>query len=242
MNLQTDWFTSWFNTPYYHTLYKDRNDVEARIFMQNITQLLKLDEKASIADIPCGKGRHAVFLNTLGYTVTGGDLSKNSIEAAKQFENETLNFEVWDMRKAFRKKYDAVFNLFTSFGYFDSDEEDIAVLKNFKNGLKPNGVVVIDFLNVTFVKENLVTSEVKTIDNIDFNITREIKNGFIVKEISFFADDEHHCYVEKVKYLDIEKFKIYFETAGLKIQHIFGDYQLNTFNEHNSKRLIFVVS
>ena len=58
-----DWFTDWFNTPYYHILYKDRNDVEAQQFIINITQFLPLSDNALLLDLPCGKGRHSVFLN-----------------------------------------------------------------------------------------------------------------------------------------------------------------------------------
>ena len=140
-----DWFKDWFNTPYYHILYKDRNGDDAQFFMRNITSFLQLPKTTHILDLPCGKGRHAVFLNSLGYTVTGGDLSENSIKAAQQFTNNTLSFKVHDMRKAFNNKYDAVFNLFTSFGYFEDDSEDIGILKNIKNGLTKDGVFVFDF-------------------------------------------------------------------------------------------------
>ncbi|WP_075340842.1 SAM-dependent methyltransferase [Tenacibaculum agarivorans] len=235
-----DWFTSWFDTSYYHTLYKHRNDTDAQLFMQNITSFLQLPKSAHIADLPCGKGRHSIYLNSLGYKVTGGDLSKNSIDFAKQFENDSLQFEVWDMRKQLQHKYDAIFNLFTSFGYFDDDTEDLLVLKAMKSGLKENAVLVLDFLNVIKTEANLVQQEVKTIDGIEFHIKREIKDGFILKHIDFFADDTQHSYTEKVKFLSIEKMKSYFEQVGLKITHTFGDYELNPFEEQSSDRLILV--
>ncbi len=236
----TDWFTSWFDTSYYHTLYKHRNDADAQFFMRNITSFLKLPKSSHIVDLPCGKGRHAVYLNSLGYKVTGGDLSNNSIEYAKQFENESLAFEVWDMREPIVNKYDAVFNLFTSFGYFDDDNEDIAILKSVKNGLKENGVFVLDFLNVEKVKNSLVKDEVKTIDGIEFNIKREIKNEFILKHISFIADEKQHSYSEQVKFLTLDKMETYFEKANLKIKHVFGDYSLNSFDKNTSDRLILI--
>lgn len=235
-----DWFTSWFDTQYYHILYKHRDDNDAQLFMQNITNYLELPKNAHIADLPCGKGRHSIYLNSLGYRVTGGDLSKNSIEHAKQFENETLHFEVWDMRKSLENKYDAVFNLFTSFGYFEDDAEDLKVLKGMKSGLKESGVIVLDFLNVQRTKNNLVEKETKEIDGIIFNIQREIKDGFILKHISFFADGEEHSYTEKVKFLDLKKMQEYFNSAGLTIINTFGDYNLNEFNEENSSRLILI--
>ncbi len=235
-----DWFTSWFDTSYYHTLYKHRDHDDAQLFMQNITKYLELPIDAHIADLPCGKGRHSIYLNSLGYQVTGGDLSKNSIDHAKQFENDRLHFEVWDMRKYLENKYDAVFNLFTSFGYFDDDAEDLKVLKGMKGGLKESGVLVLDFLNVQKIKNNLVQKETKQIDGITFNIEREIKDGFILKHISFYADERDHSYTEKVKFLDLEKMKQYFKDAGLTIINTFGDYNLNEFDQENSSRLILI--
>jgi SAM-dependent methyltransferase len=235
-----DWFTDWFNTKYYHILYKERNDSEAQLFMRNITALLGVDKTSHILDLPCGKGRHAVFLNSLGYKVTGADLSENSIIAAKEFENSTLNFEVHDMRVPFKTKFDAIFNLFTSFGYFEDDKEDLLILQNIKNGLTANGYFVFDFLNANLVKENLVEEETKIVDAITFNIKREITNGFIVKHISFFADGENHAYTERVKYLDLPKMTSYIEKVGFKIERTFGDYNLNNFDAKNSNRLIVV--
>lgn len=235
-----DWFTDWFNTPYYHTLYKHRNDIDAQLFMKNITAFLSLPKTTHILDLPCGKGRHSVFLNSLGYKVTGGDLAENSIKFAQQFENESLQFRVHDMRKPFNNKYDAVFNLFTSFGYFEDDNEDLLILENIKKGLKENGLFVFDFLNAIKVKKTLVKEEVKKVEDITFYIKREIKDGFILKKISFFADGKNHSYTERVKFLDISKMKDYFNKVGFTITEIFGDYKLNKFDSENSDRLIFV--
>jgi SAM-dependent methyltransferase len=236
----TDWFTDWFNTKYYHILYKERNDFEAQLFMKNITKLLGLDTTSHIFDLPCGKGRHAVFLNSLGYKVTGADLAENSIVSAKEYENDSLDFEVHDMRTPFNTKYDAIFNLFTSFGYFEDDKDDLLILQNIKNGLTPNGFFVFDFLNAALVKENLVAEETKVVDAITFNIKREFKNGFIVKHISFFADSKNHTYTERVKYLDLVKMTAYLEKVGFKIEQTFGDYLLNSFDAKHSNRLIIV--
>lgn len=235
-----DWFTKWFNTPYYHILYKDRNDADAQLFMKNITTFLALPKTTHILDLPCGKGRHSVFLNSLGYRVTGGDLAENSIKIAKKFENDTLKFKVHDMRQAFNNQYDAVFNLFTSFGYFEDDQEDLLILKNIKEGLKNDGYFVFDFLNAHKVKLNLVTQETKIVDQITFNIKREIKDGFIIKKISFFADNEEHSFIERVKYLDLKKMTSYLQKVGFTITNIFGNYRLENYNAQTSDRLILV--
>ena len=239
---KSDWFTDWFNTSYYHTLYKDRNDKDAQLFMRNIINFLKIPSSSHLLDLPCGKGRHSIYLNSLGYKVTGADLSVNSIQAAKKHENNTLDFKLKDMRKPFNIKYDAVFNLFTSFGYFENDMDDILVLKNIHKGLHKNGLLVLDFLNVVNVEKKLVKKEVKIVDEITFNLQREIKDGFILKHITFTDKGVNHSFSERVKYLTLKKFESYFFEAGLKINHIFGDYHLAKFNLETSERLIFVVS
>ena len=131
-----DWFTSWFDTPYYHILYKERGFDEAHNFMENLTSYLNIPEEAKILDLACGKGRYSVYLNSIGYDVTGLDLSPHSIEHAKQFENETLHFDVHDMSQPYSQQFDAVFNLFTSFGYFENEEDNLNTIKAIKANLK----------------------------------------------------------------------------------------------------------
>lgn len=235
-----EWFTDWFNTPYYHILYKDRNDADAQLFMKNITTFLALPNDTHILDLPCGKGRHSVYLNLLGYTVTGYDLASQSIAGAKVFENDTLHFKVHDMRKSLHNSYGAIFNLFTSFGYFKEDEEDLLILKNIKKGLDKGGYFVFDFLNVDLIKLNLVAAETKTIDGITFEITRKIEDNFIIKTIKFFADNKYKKYTERVKYLDETKLKSYFSKVGFTIENTFGDYHLNSFENKTSNRLILI--
>ena len=99
LHKENDWFVSWFDSPYYHVLYKNRDDSEAQQFMTRLTDYINLESGDTILDVACGKGRHATFLASLGFQVTGMDLSNNSIEFASQFENENLQFLTHDMRK-----------------------------------------------------------------------------------------------------------------------------------------------
>lgn len=235
-----EWFQNWFDTKYYHILYQDRNDEEAQLFMRNLTRFLNVTKNQKILDLPCGKGRHSIFLNSLGYDVIGADLSKNSIQYAKQFENETLKFQVHDMRNPFKTKFDAILNLFTSFGYFN-DATNIEVLKNLKNGLKKNGVIVIDFMNVEYAAKTLIKEESIVKNDIEFNITKSIENNYIKKDIRFIAADKQHHYTEYVRFLTLNKLQEYATLAGLKLKHIFGDYNLNQFNIDTSIRLILIL-
>ena len=236
-----DWFVSWFDTDYYHILYKHRNYSEGQEFMKNIVAFLNIKKEGLLLDLACGKGRHSIYLNSLGYDVIGADLSKNSIQRAKQYENDRLKFVEHDMRKPFKTKFNAILNLFTSFGFFENDNEDIAILKNIKNGLKSDGVAVIDFMNAKKVISNLVREETQTIDGITFHISRYVEKGFIVKKIEFTIDDKENIYYEKVKNLDLNKIKSYIDTVGFTIIHTFGNYQLEKFDEEAADRLILVL-
>ncbi len=235
-----NWFASWFDTPYYHILYHDRDHKEAASFMKRLTSFLKLKPNDTILDLACGKGRHAITLNQLGFDVTGIDLSPASILYAKDFENEKLHFEVHDMCRPYRKDFDAVFNLFTSFGYFEKEEDNFRTIAAIKANLKPEGVAVIDFMNVDYVIKNLHPNEVKIVDKIEFHIHRYIKDGFIYKDIVFKDVDEEFKFTEKVKTLRLADFKGYFEKAGLRLTHCFGNYNLEDFDPKTSDRLILI--
>jgi SAM-dependent methyltransferase len=235
-----NWFTSWFDTPYYHILYKDRNYREAQIFMDNLTHYLNLPEKAKVLDLACGKGRHSIYLNQLGFNVLGADLSENSIAEASKNSNETLHFKVHDMREPFEEKFDAIFNLFTSFGYFESDEDNLTTLKAIKDSLSEYGFAVIDFMNVNQVIETLVPEEVKTVDGIDFKIKRYVADGHIIKEIDFEDQGRQFHFTEKVKALTLKDFEDLMAEAGIFLLDIFGDYKLKKFHKTESERLIMI--
>jgi len=237
---KTNWFASWFDTPYYHILYKDRDYEEAQLFMDNLTNYLNLPEDAKILDLACGKGRHSIYLNKLGYDVTGADLSENSIAEASKHSNDTLHFTVHDMREPFEDKFDAIFNLFTSFGYFEKDSDNLKTLKAISESLTEYGFGVIDFMNAHHVIKNLVPEETKTVDGIDFYIKRYYKDGHIFKEIDFEADGEKYHFTERVQALTLEDFEQLMEEAGIHLLDIFGDYRLRKFFKNESERLIMI--
>ena len=235
-----NWFASWFDTPYYHILYKDRDYEEAQLFMDNITQYLNLPEDAKILDLACGKGRHSIYLNKLGYNVTGADLSENSIAEASKYSNEKLHFTVHDMREPFDEKFDAIFNLFTSFGYFESDDDNLITLKAIHESLSDFGFAVIYFMNVYKVINDLVPHEVKTVEGIDFHIKRYVEDNHIIKEIDFEDKGKQFHYTEKVKALTLEDFEAMMEEAGIYLLDVFGDYKLHKFYKNESDRLIMI--
>lgn len=237
-----DWFKDWFNTPYYHILYKSRDTQEAAAFIDNLIEYLTPPTDSKFLDVACGKGRHSINLNSKGYDVTGMDISPQSIAEANTRQNPTLRFFVADMRKPFAdNEYDIALNLFTSFGYFEDRNDNVLALQNILKALKPNGIFVLDYFNAEKILSCLVPQDTKVEEGIEFNISKQVVDGRIVKTISFEAGGRHHTYTEKVEAKTKADFEKLFDKAGFIVTALFGDYQLRPFDAIQSDRLIFVL-
>ena len=241
MKNKKEWFKEWFNSPYYHLLYKNRNLKEADLFIKNLSDFLQIKQNANILDLACGNGRHSIILNRLGFKVTGVDLSNNSISIAKQHENKNLQFHVHDMRNKFGlETYDYIFNLFTSFGYFNSMNENVKMLNSINKMLKPKGILIIDFLNAQKILNELKSHEIKTIKNTQFKINRYIENKKVYKKISIKdPTGKNHEFTERVQLFNLDDFNSLLH-PNFKIINTFGDFYLNKFDCKISDRLIIV--
>ena len=229
----------WFDSDYYHTLYKHRDYSEARNFIDNIVEYLDLKKGSKILDLACGIGRHSIYLDKIGFKVVGTDKSPNNIKKAKASQNQSLNFLQMEMIDNTNHKYDGIFNLFTSFGYVNHDY-NLKTVKNIERQLKDNGTVVVDFMNTLFVKNNLVIEETKVINDLSFKIKRRSDGKFIYKEIKF-NNEKDYFFHEKVMDLSLNDFESYLNRYNLRIIMTFGDYNLNDFDIKNSERLIMVI-
>ena len=235
------WFATWFDSPYYHLLYKNRDEKEAQVFIDNLIEKLQLKKGSKLIDIACGKGRHATYFNKKGMNVVGVDLSPNSIASAKQNENNNLQFSVHDMREVYKENhFDIVTNLFTSFGYFENKDDEQKAINAMAKNLKSDGILIIDFMNIKKIIANLISSEKKTIDSITFNIKRSMQNNHIIKDIEIIDDNETQHFQEKVKAITLADFSAFVSNVGLNIIDIFGNYKLDDFDATISDRLILI--
>lgn len=238
MNEQ-EWFASWFDSPFYPILYQHRDYREAEGFISKLLQFLRPGPKTHFLDLACGRGRHSVFIHKHGHQVTGVDLSPDSIADASLNQKPGLDFRVHDMRKPFPATYNYILNLFTSFGYFNDQDDNLKVLQHVKKALEPNGVFVLDFMNVEKVIPELVLSEEKELNGIHFNIRRSVQKGYIVKDIHIDNKKDTFHFQERVQALDQNAFESFFKTVGLEVIEIWGDYSGNNFSAERSPRLIY---
>jgi cyclopropane fatty-acyl-phospholipid synthase-like methyltransferase len=236
-----EWYVNWFDSPYYHLLYNNRNLHEANAFIDNLCEKLELKPHARLWDNACGRGRHAIALNNKGFDVVGTDLSRNSINAASKAGNEHLDFFVHDMREAFRINYfDAAFNLFTSIGYFRNFNDNFLVFNSVAKSLKPRGVFVIDFLNAYRVETSNYPDLIEKREAVNFHIRKKITNDAIIKRIDFESEGRDYYFEESVSLLKKQDFENFANAAGMRLEATYGDYQLDVFNESNSERLILI--
>jgi SAM-dependent methyltransferase len=241
-NEKREWFKDWFNSPYYHLLYKNRDEQEAKNFIDRLLLEIKPQNGATVLDLACGKGRYSRYLAEKGLTVTGLDIAEQSIRYAQRYENEHLSFFQHDMRLPYRINYfDYIFNFFTSFGYFETEKDHLKTIVNIAKGLRPDGKFVLDFFNSNKVIRNLRHKEAKEVEGVVFHILRKVdEQGYIVKNIQFEDKGHHFDFTERVRAFTLDDFNALFGMAGLKIARTFGSYNLDEFDESASDRLILV--
>ena len=147
----TEWFQSFFGEDYFE-IYRDAFPPERTAEeVDAIVSLLGLAPGARILDLACGHGRHAIPLANRGFEVVGFDLSEVFLAQARsdaEAQRAELRWVQGDMRElAFEGEFDAVINVFTSFGYFDDPQDDVRVLERVCAVLKPGGCFLLETLH-----------------------------------------------------------------------------------------------
>lgn len=145
----SDWFESEsFWTTYAPIMYDDNLWEEAPTVADYIVKIAKLNKNAKVLDAACGVGRISVELAAIGMDVTGVDITKTVLETARESakdEGVNINFIQQDLRTFCKKNYfDCAVNLFTSFGYCNTVEEDMLILKNIAASLKKDGMFIME--------------------------------------------------------------------------------------------------
>jgi SAM-dependent methyltransferase len=161
-----NWWKKVFDKDYLKTyvdiITPERTKQEINFILKFIKTKFK-NKKIKILDLACGYGRHAIPLAQEGHFVIGVDYSsyflKLAKREAKKLKLKNIKFIKKDMRKIdFGGKFDLIINMFTSFGYFENEDDNILVLKNVYQALKKNGYFILDLDNYhrrikKFIKE-----------------------------------------------------------------------------------------
>ena len=240
----SEWFKEWFNSEEYLEVYKHRNSSDAEKLLRLIFDNINLPKDSEILDAACGAGRHSILLSEKGFNVTGFDLSDTLLKIAEKSAEEKkvqIDFQKADIRNfSTDKKFSMIVNLFTSFGYFDSDEENFQFYKNIFPSLNKDGYLVFDYFNSKYLIKNLVPENSKLVGDLTIFENRSIKNERVVKNIRIVKNGFEKEFSESVKLYEKEKIIRKFEEIGYKIVNIFGNFNGDAFNEDVSERLIII--
>jgi ubiquinone/menaquinone biosynthesis C-methylase UbiE len=238
--------TAWYEQSFgedYLVVYKHRDFQGAMNEVQKMMRWLDLQPGAEIFDLCCGMGRHSLTLAEYGFKVTGMDLSEVLLNEAHRMDTEgKVTWLRGDMRQIpLEQSFDAVVNLFTSFGYFTEEAENEKVIHEINRLLKINGKFIIDFLNPLYVADNLVPQSSRKEGKLEIAERRSIEEGYVRKRIIIREDGQkERSYLEQVRLYKLEDFKRMLLSAGLEIERVFGNYDGSPYDEHSSPRLIIV--
>jgi len=242
--MKSEWFKDWFNTQEYLNVYQHRNENDAEEHIKLILENVDIPSCAKILDMACGSGRHALILARKDYNVTAIDLSENLISIAeKSAHNEKLriNFVQSDIRKyETNDKFDLIINLFTSFGYFESDEENFAVLQKAYHLLDEHGFFVLDFFNSEFLRQNLVEFSEENLGGAEIHQYRKIKDNRVTKKIVITKEGNLNTYEESVRMFTKDELVNAIQNIGFDIYKTFGDFLGNKFEQFTTPRLIMI--
>ncbi len=240
----SEWFKDWFASEEYLQVYLHRDNDEAEQLISFLLNEISIPQNSFVLDAACGAGRHSKIFSDRNYKVFGFDLSKTLLKLANEFLNGNVtnsHFICADLRNVcYRQKFDLVVNLFTSFGYFNSDSENLSFIVSAFDLLKSNGYYIFDYLNSNFIVNNLVKFSKKVVGKKEIFEERKIVNGRVEKIITITNGLTIKKYKESVKLYSYRDIESMFTNIGFKIVKSFGDYQGNMFNESTSPRMLII--
>jgi SAM-dependent methyltransferase len=208
---------------------------------------LGMEKGIFILDCPCGHGRHSVELAKRGYSVLGQDLNGYFLDKAREDADKlgvAVRFRKGDMRDLpFEAEFDIVLNLFTAFGYFDTEEEDQEFLNAVAKSLKPKGKFFMDFINRDRLLSEWRSTNWQKLSNglvvcqerrLDFTSSREY-----CKSIHLYPDGKRKEIEHCLRLYTLRELILMCKRAGLETNETFGDFEGNPASVQ-SKRVILI--
>ena len=217
-----EWFEEWFGEEYLQ-LYPHRDQAEADRAVALVARTTGLRPGWRVLDVGCGAGRHARAFRAAGARCVGLDLSRTLLRIAREVTDAPLVRA--DMRELPIRpgSMDLTVSLFTSFGYFEHDEEHAGALREMVGTLRAGGWFVIDFLNPSAVRAQLVPRERVSLPAGEVDVTRSVSpDGRYVCKTIVTADGRK--FVERVRLFEPAEITAMLGEAGIEVRHRFGDY------------------
>lgn len=223
------WYATYFGEDYLR-IYDFLTPALTAWEVEGILHRLALPVGSSILDLCCGHGRHAIALAKHGYRVTGQDLSEVFLCRA-QTEAETQGVEIrWihsDIRNIpFENEFDAVINLFSSFGYLENEDEDRKVLQQVQRALKPQGLFLLETIQREAFLRYFAPHEISrhpdgliVLEERSFDLLTSRNNARITM---LDADGQRTEYHHSVRIYTLTELARMLAQAGLPVQTYYG--------------------
>ena len=217
-----EWYEEWFGEEYLQ-LYPHRDEAEAGRAVALVAQSTGMRPGWRVLDVGCGAGRHARAFRAAGARCVGVDLSHTLLRVARRMTDAPLVRA--DMRRLPIRpgSMDLTVSLFTSFGYFEHDEEHARALREMVGTLRAGGWLVIDFLNASAVRAHLIPQERVAVAGGEVDVARTVSpdGRYVCKTI---VTQRRQRFIERVRLFDSAEITAMLADAGVAVRHRFGDY------------------
>lgn len=234
------WYETRFGEDYLR--FHQRSAEQAKAEIRKIGRLIPLRKGDSVLDVGCGTGEHCLALAEAGCRVIGIDLSQTMIDRAKAKAKAgglPAEFFCQDMRAIhLTSRFDAVFNLFGTFGYFETDEENQQVLTQMRKAMKNGGWYVLDCVSPAFVRRGFVPYIEREASGVTMIEKRRIEGERLEKEIQIHDGDDVRHYRESIRLYSLEWLEKALKKSGLWIREVYGDYDESDYNPLSSPRIL----
>lgn len=233
-----EWFETWFDETYL-ALYPQRDEGEAEHAAELIEGLVGHRRVDRVLDLGCGAGRHSRALAERWWTA-GLDLSEVLLAVARQADAATPLVR-GDMRVLpfADATFGLVVNLFTSFGYFDSDGEHSDLIREVGRVTAPGGAFVLDYLNADLLSRELIPYDERPLDERVIVQRRSISDDgrYVTKRISIKGEERE--FVERVRLFSPAELHGMMSDAGFDVTSVIGNYDGSQAGD-DSPRMILV--
>ncbi len=240
------WWETFFGPDYLKQYEADEERTAAEV--RGVETIVHLRKGARILDLACGAGRHSIALAKRGYAVTGYDLSEDLLKAARsaaRAAHADVEFAHGDMRSLpYRGEFDAVINMFSSFGYFESADDDRNVLSGVARALRARG----KFLMERFNRESLAYelplqgwrvgpdgSVILQEDTFDV-----LRGRYDTRQIVIDREGTRE-HLGSVRAYTLPELKDLFDAAGMPIHRVLGGLDLSPYRARSRRLVLYAV-
>jgi 2-polyprenyl-3-methyl-5-hydroxy-6-metoxy-1,4-benzoquinol methylase len=224
-----DFFRGDYLNVYGHTFTDERAEKEAAF----VARALDLKPGASVLDLCCGQGRHSVQLAKRGFNVTGLDLNPDYVDLTRKAAKAAkvkVETVAADMREIpFAGKFDAIVNMYSSFGYLESEAEDLKVLESAAKALKAGGRILLDMLNREWAIDNYIQNDWHTgADGTLYVERRDLDLATSRMHVHFIVVDSNGGRRESIGHVirlyTLTEMTRLLERAGIRLTAVFGGF------------------